>query len=78
MFCCVHPHLYWLGSGRAPHGRGIPGACLQVLLALAIVSGFGVCWWDGSPGGAVSGWSFLHSLFQFLFFHFLLTGGIMG
>ena len=32
------------------------------LLASAIVSGFGGCLWDGSPGGAVSGWSFLQSL----------------
>ena len=32
------------------------------LLASTIVSGFGDCIWDGSPGGAVSGWSFLQSL----------------
>jgi hypothetical protein len=32
------------------------------LLAFSIVSGFGDCIWDGSPGGAVSGWSFLQSL----------------
>jgi hypothetical protein len=29
----------------------------------AIVSGFGGCLWDGYPGGAVSGWSFLQSQF---------------
>jgi hypothetical protein len=34
----------------------------RFLLASAIVSGFGGCLWDGSPGGAVSGWSFLQSL----------------
>jgi hypothetical protein len=34
-------------------------------LASTIVSGFGVCMWDGSPGGAVSGWPFLQSLFHF-------------
>ena len=34
----------------------------RLLLASAIVSGFGGCLWDGSPGGAVSGWSFLQSL----------------
>jgi hypothetical protein len=28
----------------------------QYFLASTIVSGFGVCIWDGSPGGAVSGW----------------------
>jgi hypothetical protein len=32
------------------------------LLASTIVSGFVDCIWDGSPGGAVSGWSFLQSL----------------
>jgi hypothetical protein len=31
----------------------------KILLASAIVSGFGGCLWDGSPGEAVSGWSFL-------------------
>jgi hypothetical protein len=30
-------------------------------VASAVESGFGVCVWDGSPGGAVSGWPFLHS-----------------
>jgi hypothetical protein len=33
-------------------------------LAFAIVSGFGDCIWDGSPGGAVSGWPFFQSLFH--------------
>jgi hypothetical protein len=31
---------------------------LSILLVSAIVSGFGGGLWDGSPGGAVSGWSF--------------------
>jgi hypothetical protein len=31
----------------------------KILLASAIVSGFGGCLWDESPGGAVSRWSFL-------------------
>jgi hypothetical protein len=34
----------------------------QILLASAIVSGFGGCLWDGSPSGAVSEWSFLPSV----------------
>jgi hypothetical protein len=34
-------------------------------LASTIVSGFGVCMWDGSPGGAVSGWPFLQFQFHF-------------
>ena len=38
----------------------------KLLLASAIVSGFGGCLWDGSPGGAVSGWSFLQSLLHTL------------
>jgi hypothetical protein len=38
----------------------------KVLLASAIVSGFGGCLWDGSPGGAVSEWSFLQSLLHTL------------
>ena len=33
----------------------------KLMLASAIVSGFGGCLWDGSPGGPVSGWSFLQS-----------------
>ena len=28
----------------------------KILLASTIVSGFGDCLWDGSPGGAISGW----------------------
>ena len=46
-------------------------------LASAIVSGFGVSRWDGSLGGAVSGWPFLQSLLHSLSLHFLLTGGIL-
>jgi hypothetical protein len=34
----------------------------KLLLASAIVSGFGGCLWDVSTSGAVSGWSFLQSL----------------
>jgi hypothetical protein len=36
------------------------------LLASTIVSGFNDCIWDGSPGGAVSGWLLLQSLFHIL------------
>jgi hypothetical protein len=38
----------------------------KLLLASVVVSVFSGCLWDGSPGGAVSGWSFLHSLLQTL------------
>jgi hypothetical protein len=34
----------------------------QFLLVSAIVSGFGGCLWDGSPGGAVSGWLVIPSV----------------
>jgi hypothetical protein len=40
-------------------------------LASAIVTGFGVCMWNGSPYGAVSGWHILQSLFHFLSMYFL-------
>ena len=34
----------------------------KLLLASTIVCGFGGCLWDGSPSGAVSGWSFLQAV----------------
>ena len=37
----------------------ISGSCQHALLASIIVSGFGDCIWDGSPGETVSGWPFL-------------------
>jgi hypothetical protein len=37
---------------------------------LAIVFGFGVFIWDGSPGGALSIWPFLQYLLYFLSLHF--------
>ena len=37
---------------------------VSIFLAYARVSGFGGCIWDESPGGAVSGWSFLLSQLQ--------------
>jgi hypothetical protein len=49
----------------------------KLFLASAIMSRFGVCRWDGSLGGAVSGWPFLQSLLYSLFLHFLLTRGIL-
>jgi hypothetical protein len=41
------------------------------LLASARVSGFGDCIWDGSLGGAVSGWPFLQSLLHTLSLYLL-------
>jgi hypothetical protein len=36
-------------------------------LEFTISSGFGVCIWDGFPGGAVSGWPSLQSLCPYFF-----------
>jgi hypothetical protein len=41
-------------------------------LASTMVSGFGDCIWDGSPGGTVSGWPFLQSLLYTLSLYLLL------
>jgi hypothetical protein len=40
-------------------------------LASTVVSELDGCIWDGSPGGAVSGWPFLQFLLQTLFPYFL-------
>ena len=42
------------------------GPVSKHLLESIILSGFGDCIWDGSPGGSVSGWLFLQSLFHTL------------
>jgi hypothetical protein len=44
----------------------------SIFLASTIVSGFGDCIWDGSPGGTVSRWPFLQSLLHTLSPYFLL------
>jgi hypothetical protein len=48
----------------------------KYFLPSAIVSGFGICRWDGSLVRTVSGWPFLQSLLHSLSLNFLLTGGI--
>ena len=48
-------------------GQLYQGPVSKHFLASAIVSGFGVCILDGSPGGAVSGWPFLQSLLHTVF-----------
>jgi hypothetical protein len=65
---CICP-----GSGRASQETAITGSCQQ-----KIVSGFGVCMWDGSTGGAISRWPFLQSLLYTLFLYFLYTETILG
>jgi hypothetical protein len=47
----------------------ISGSCQHALLGIHIVPGFGD--WDGSRGGAVSGWPFLQSLLHTLSLNFL-------
>lgn len=51
------PLLYLPGIGKASQA---PES--KILLASTIVSGFDGCMWDGSLGGAVSGWLCLQSL----------------
>jgi hypothetical protein len=52
-------HIY-IGQALAEPLRGQPyqAPVSKCFLASATVSGFGACRWDGSPGGAVSGWPF--------------------
>ena len=56
MVGCKHPHLSLPGSGKASHKTAISGLVSKYFLANSVVSGFGVCVWDGFPGGTVSGW----------------------
>jgi hypothetical protein len=35
MVGCKHPHLYWLGSGRASQETAIAGSCQQALLGIS-------------------------------------------
>jgi hypothetical protein len=70
MVGCKHPHLYWLGSGRASQETAISGSCQQVIklvsllylicqyLASAIVSGFGGYIWDRPQVVPLDGISF--------------------
>jgi hypothetical protein len=51
---------------------------LKHFLASAIVSGFCVCTWHGSPGGAISGWPFFQSLLHSLSLYFFYTGIILS
>jgi hypothetical protein len=68
MVGCKHLHLYWSGSGRAPQEKLNQAPVSKHFLASAIVSGFGNCIWDGSPGGAVSGWPSVSApFFDFVF-----------
>jgi hypothetical protein len=48
----------------------------KCFLASTIMSGFGVCWWDGSLAGPVSRWSFFLSLLHSWYLHFLTQDDI--
>ena len=50
---CEHLHMYWSWSGRTSHGTAIPAPLSKCFLTSAIVSGFGVCRWDGSLGSSL-------------------------
>jgi hypothetical protein len=53
----VSIHFYIWQALEEPFRRQLhQGSVSKILLASAIVSGFGCCLWDGSSGGAVSGW----------------------
>jgi hypothetical protein len=63
---CEHPLLYLPGSAW-PHKRQLyQGPFSKILLAYTIVPAFGDWLWDGSSGGAVSGWVILSSQHQIL------------
>jgi hypothetical protein len=61
-----HPLLYLPGTGRASQKTALSGSCQQALVGIWLVSRFDACLWDGSPSGAVSGWSFLRLYLNFV------------
>jgi hypothetical protein len=71
MVGCEHLPLHLSGSGRATQETAISGSSQHSLLTSIIVSVFGVCIWDGSPGGTVCGWTFLRSLLHNLSLYLL-------
>ena len=65
-------HLWFCQALAEPLRRQLYQAPVSKhLLASTIVSEFVDYIWDGSPGGAVSGWSLLHSLLQTLSLYLL-------
>jgi hypothetical protein len=60
-------HLCFCNALSGPLRRQLYQAPVSMyFLAFTIVSAFIDCIWDGSPGGAVSGWPFLQSLLHTL------------
>ena len=72
MVGCEQPPLYLPGSGRANQDTAISASCQEALLGIPNIVWFGDYIWDGSPGGAVSGWPFFQSLLHTLSPYFLL------
>ena len=65
---CICIGLYWQSlSGDSCYHDPVR----KHFLASTIVSGFGVCMWNGSPGEAVCGWPFLQPLLHSLSQYFL-------
>ena len=62
MVGCEQPRLYLPGYGRASQDTAISASCQEALLGIPNIVWFGDYIWDGSPGGAVSGWPFFQSL----------------
>jgi hypothetical protein len=62
-----HPPLYFSGSGKPFRRYPYQAPVIKNLPASAIVSGFGNCIQDRSPGREVSGWPFLLSVLHILF-----------
>jgi hypothetical protein len=62
MVGCEHPHCIGQTLEDPLRGQPYQAPVSKHILASAIVSGFGVCRWDGSLGGAISEWPFLQSL----------------
>lgn len=60
-----HPHSHWSVSGLVSLGTSTLGSCQQAPLNHDNGVGFGVCRHDGSPGGTVPSWPFLHTLIHF-------------
>jgi hypothetical protein len=61
---CEHLLMYLSGTGRASQDTAISDSYQQALVGI-----YNSVWWlsmDGSPGGAVSGWSCLKSLLHTL------------
>jgi hypothetical protein len=70
--CLAVYNLICIGQDLEPLRRQLYQASVSKhFLTSTIKSGFSVCMWDESPGGAVSGWPFLQFLLHCLSLCFL-------